>query len=110
MTSPLHDRIRRARERAGLTQQQLATEVGVGVRTIGNWERGESVPRNRLAKIEDVLGVSLRGTVGPAPQDAEPDRLPVGSGVEPLDLAQLEPEDAEYIRGLYERLRKRRGD
>lgn len=47
--------IRAARERAGLTQEQLASYVGVTLRTIGNWERGASVPRNRLAKVHEVL-------------------------------------------------------
>lgn len=60
MTPPLHERIRQARERAGRTQQEVATAVGVSLRTLGNWERGESIPRNRLARLEDVLGVALR--------------------------------------------------
>lgn len=47
--------IRDARERAGLTQEQLAQRVGVTLRTVGNWERGASVPRNRLARIREVL-------------------------------------------------------
>lgn len=50
------DEIRAARERAGLTQQQLGAAVGVGLRTVGNWERGTTVPRNRLAMLESVLG------------------------------------------------------
>lgn len=111
MTAPLHDRIRQARERAGLTQQALANAVGVSLRTVGNWERGESLPQNRMAKVEDVLGVKLRETsVGTGPQDAEQEQLPVGSGIDPLDLAKLAPEDAEYVRGLYERLRRERGE
>lgn len=110
MTAPLHDRIRYARERAGLTQEQVAEAVGVSLRTVGSWERGENVPRNRLAKLEDVLGTRLREPVGPSPQDAEPGRLPVGSGVQPLDLTGLSPEDINYVRGLVEGLRRRRGE
>lgn len=49
------EQIRAARERAGLTQAELGSKVGVSLRTIGNWERGASVPRNRMAAIEDVL-------------------------------------------------------
>jgi transcriptional regulator with XRE-family HTH domain len=56
------DRIRAARERAGLTQQQLAALVDVSARTVGNWERGETVPMNRFAKVRQVLGI---------PDDAE---------------------------------------
>ncbi|MGY1773549.1 helix-turn-helix transcriptional regulator [Blastococcus sp. SYSU D00813] len=114
-------RIREARERAGKTQQWVAARVGVSSRTFGNWERGESVPRNRLARLEQVLGVKLRdrgdqepgeaGTVTPAPQDPEPSAdLPVGAGVDPVDISHLSPEDQEYVRGLVKRLERQRGD
>lgn len=49
-----------ARQRAGLTQQDLATKVGVSLRTVGNWERGATVPRSRMhalrAALSDHLG------------------------------------------------------
>jgi DNA-binding transcriptional regulator YiaG len=46
-----------ARERAHLTQQDVAEKVGVSLRTVGNWERGESIPRSRMAALVDVLGL-----------------------------------------------------
>jgi transcriptional regulator with XRE-family HTH domain len=49
------DEIREARERRGWTQAQLATALGVGQRTVGNWERGETVPKNRLGMLREVL-------------------------------------------------------
>lgn len=49
------DEIRAARERAGLTQAELGQLVGVSMRTIGNWERGETVSRNRLNMLKHVL-------------------------------------------------------
>lgn len=62
------EEIRDARQRAGMTQAELAALVGVSQRTVGNWERGESIFRNRAAKIRAVLadylnvegGASLR--------------------------------------------------
>ena len=51
--------IRAARERAGLTQEELGVLVGVTLRTIGNWERGTTVSRNRAAKILQVLADQL---------------------------------------------------
>lgn len=55
-------RIRDARTRRGLTQQQLADVLGVALRTVGNWERGITVPRNKRPHLESVLKVSLGGT------------------------------------------------
>lgn len=52
MTGP---EIKAARERAKMTQQQLAKQIGVGLRTVGNWERGETVPKNRMAALEELF-------------------------------------------------------
>lgn len=38
-----------------MTQQELADELGVSLRTVGSWERGESVPRSRMGAIREVL-------------------------------------------------------
>ena len=59
--------IRAARERAGMTQGELAQRVGVSLRTVGNWERGDTVPMNRASAVESALAQWLdRGdTEGP---------------------------------------------
>lgn len=49
------EQIKEGRERLHLTQQELATQVGVSMRTVGNWERGDSVPRSRMGAIREVL-------------------------------------------------------
>lgn len=54
--------MRAARERAGLTQGEVAKRVGVSLRTVGNWERGESVPRSKEQAIRAVLGEHLQGS------------------------------------------------
>lgn len=51
--------IRRARERKRWSQQRLATEIGVGARSVGRWERGEAMPRSAIGALELALGVSL---------------------------------------------------
>jgi DNA-binding transcriptional regulator YiaG len=52
----LGDDIRQARERAQLTQPELAERVGVSEGTISNWERGVvKTPKNRLARVWEVL-------------------------------------------------------
>jgi transcriptional regulator with XRE-family HTH domain len=49
------EQIKDARERRQMTQQELADELGVSLRTVGSWERGESVPRSRMGAIRVVL-------------------------------------------------------
>ena len=51
-------RLRRARQAAGLTQLQLSEALGVHETHVTNWERGERVPRvDRLGKLAQVLRV-----------------------------------------------------
>lgn len=39
-----------------MTQEQLAARLSVSVRTVSNWERSSTVPRNRIGALRDVLG------------------------------------------------------
>jgi transcriptional regulator with XRE-family HTH domain len=54
-------KIRRARERLGWTQRELASYVGASHKSVGNWERGTTSPKNRTGALEAVLGISLNG-------------------------------------------------
>lgn len=60
------EQIRTARDAAGMTQQELATQLGVTLRTVGNWERGESIPRNREPLLRRILAAHLQGSVSQA--------------------------------------------
>jgi transcriptional regulator with XRE-family HTH domain len=62
------EQIKSARERRMMTQQELADEVGVSLRTVGSWERGETVPRNRMGAVSEALGIEVEGErdFGPA--------------------------------------------
>lgn len=58
----LGERIKDARERRGWTQQEVADALTrqrggrtVGVRSVGRWERGESVPRNAMGALKAVF-------------------------------------------------------
>jgi transcriptional regulator with XRE-family HTH domain len=77
MTPPsLGARIRRARERAQLSQEELARAVGASPRAVGDWENDRRRPRNRLGALEEVLGVRLDDDPDPdLPTPAEMDRL-----------------------------------
>ena len=72
--------IRSARERAGLTQEQLAQRVDVSLRSVGNWERGHSIPRSKSAIVEAVLADWL---------DKESDEPQLGSASDAELLAEI---------------------
>jgi len=52
-------KIRELRDKAGLTQTQLAENIGVKQGFIGLVERGEKVSLHRLYQILDALGYDL---------------------------------------------------
>ena len=53
-------RIRELREAIGLTQEALASRVGVNRDTIWRWEIGQSVPQRRFrVSLARRLGVSI---------------------------------------------------
>lgn len=59
----LNDAIRRARERAGVTQVELASSTGLSQSRISALERGVNPPSiAQLDAIEDALGIE-RGTI-----------------------------------------------
>ena len=48
-----------ARVNAGLTQQEAADEIGVGVSTLKNWECGKSFPNQpKIERLCEVYGVT----------------------------------------------------
>lgn len=49
------EEIRRARQRAGWSQGELARRVGTSQRTVGNWERGDTSPSQREASVRQAL-------------------------------------------------------
>ena len=56
------DQIKEGRDKRQITQAELAAELGVSLRTVGSWERGESVPRNRVAALADALDIEPAST------------------------------------------------
>ena len=70
MASDLGTRVKRARQLLGLKQWQLAERLGVSVRAVVSWERGEKVPQNLYA-LEAALAphFTVNGTAPPPPAD-----------------------------------------
>lgn len=63
------DNIRNARQKAGLTQAELAQRIGVSMRTVGNWERGDTPPDRYAARINDVLDGLISSADRPSIED-----------------------------------------
>lgn len=51
--------IRSELARQELTQQQLATRMGVSLRTVSGWVGGATVPPERIPALERVLRISI---------------------------------------------------
>jgi transcriptional regulator with XRE-family HTH domain len=57
-THSLRSPVRRARERVGLTREQLAVRAGVGSTTVYLAERAGLISANTAMKLAAVLGVT----------------------------------------------------
>lgn len=59
------------RARHGLTQEQVASLVGVQVLAVKRWEGGRDAPSSRrLLRLAAVLGVSVEALTSQEPPDA----------------------------------------
>lgn len=89
--------VRHHRERAGLTQAELADKIGRALETIGRIERGQAAPSfNTMESFAEVLEVDVRDFFGAgtyAVKARRNDPLP-----RILDrLAGLSDEDIEWV-------------
>lgn len=72
----LGERIKALRRRAGLSQEQVAEQVGVSRQAVAKWEAGQSAPSTEnLRKLVQVLQVGLEERPGSPPQPADPIKL-----------------------------------
>jgi len=101
----LGDRVVAAREAAGLTQKDLARQLGVKLKTVQAWEDDRSEPRaNKAQMISGVLGVSLtwllsgEGEGVPDPIDAPELNKDVSAVLG--DIHKLKAELSQSLRSL----------
>lgn len=99
-TSTFGDRMAGARERTGMSRQQLARRMGVKTTTIESWEEDLSEPRaNKLQMLAGILNVSMpwlltaEGEGLPAPEE----ETMTPAEIEPM-LAELRQVRAEMLR------------
>lgn len=97
------DRIRLLRRESGLTQREIAEQIGVTYRTYQNYEAGASVPQAAvLAKLSRLFGVSMdmlgtgEETTSYAASDNELNAL-LGEMQALFSGGKLRDEDKKYV-------------
>ena len=64
-TQTLGERIRAARQAAGLSQEKLAERLGLTRQAVTKWETGQSAPSTEnLLRLAEVLGVPMTALLG----------------------------------------------
>lgn len=68
-------RIRAARKKAGLTQEELARKLDISYQSVGQWEREERNPKiENLVEIATALGIDWLDLIPEKKPEQEPDR------------------------------------
>jgi Predicted transcriptional regulators len=110
MTLSIGDRIKSAREAAGLSRKELADRVGVSNQSVWLWETGDTKgPRpEHLLALRNVLKVSIDWLVlgkGEMFEEDNPYRIMNPRQKAVLDLYEALPESAkkEFLQSLQEK-------
>lgn len=78
----LGERIKALRRRAGLSQEQVAEQVGVSRQAVAKWEAGHSAPSTEnLRKLAQVLQVGLEELAGEPAAACGPDQTGLGRSI-----------------------------
>ncbi len=90
--------IMRLRKDRGLTQEQLANELGISYQAVSKWETGNSCPDlTALPLLADLFGVSIDALFG----RTETETAPVTAAPEPAADALPWPDDGGFYAVLY---------
>lgn len=97
-------RIKRARERQLMSQEELAAKLRVSRSAVNAWERDRAYPRNRIGALEEILGISLTDEPPAAPELAPTDEWEAGVLSDPDlpdDLKRALISDSRAARAAY---------
>jgi transcriptional regulator with XRE-family HTH domain len=104
--STLHERLRLAREQAGLSQGQVARLMDIHRPTISEIEAGRRrVTADELAKFSELYDVSIEWLSTASTEDAADDRVRLAA----RELAKLKSQDLDKVLNLLRTMRKPRG-
>ena len=80
------DRLQSARERAGMTREELAEKVGKSYVTVGTWERGARKPKSEMLPVlASALNVSVDYLLGIDTEESADARRSIDTAVGPLE-------------------------
>lgn len=92
------DRIRALREQKGLTQTELAKQLGITRSSVNAWEQGISVPSTQyVVELAQIFKVST-------------DHLLCVDNTATVDVAGLTEQDVQLIHGIVAHLREMRNN
>lgn len=81
----IHEAIRRARERLGISQSELARRVGVSKTAVGKWEDGSTAPNRRRARqVALALGLPPSAIDAPWGLELQPTEDNLGTHICPV--------------------------
>lgn len=101
----LHDRLRIAREQAGLSQGQVARQLNKSRPTITQIETGKRrVTADELAEFAKLYEVSIAWLSG---SNADDDETAVRVQLAARHLAQLRPQDLDKVLDLLRAMKRR---
>jgi len=105
MTIEIANRLCAYRKQRGMSQEELAAQIGVTRQAVSKWERAEASPdTDNLIQLAKVYGVTLDELLNVDPPEPEPEPEPVEEVVPDLEPAP-DPERAvrhERVRRLYQ--------
>ena len=66
------ERLQALRQRAGMSQDQLAERLGVSRQAVSRWERDETMPEtDKVIALADLFGVTTDYLLRPQPESSE---------------------------------------
>ncbi len=98
------ERIKRYREAAGLTQEELATKIKTSAQNIYKYEKGiiRNIPLDKIQALSDIFGITPTQLVGwgldPYAQFKQP--APPIKAIKPVEIKTLS-EDEKTLIALY---------
>ncbi len=87
MTIELGNRLAELRKQHGLSQEELADQLGVSRQAVSKWERGEASPdTDNLIELSRIYGISLDELLGLKKEDKDDDNINIHVSTDDADV------------------------